>query len=140
MSKSTNTTGNTSAETATKNATDWAKDASGKLREAAAKVTDDLKVASNIAIEGEALHGTRLAQLAGDLLNARANATQSVLKAADLKEVFDIEQKYARETLATVNAGMRELGEIRSSTLRDGAKTYSDGAKEIFGDLSAKKS
>jgi hypothetical protein len=135
MSKTTKTT----VETVTKDANEWAKDASGKLREAAAKVTDDLKAASNIAIEGEAQHGSRLAQLAGDLLNARASATQSVLKAADLKEVFDIEQKYARETLATVNAGLRELGEIRSSTIRDGVQTYTDGAKEIFGDLSAKK-
>jgi uncharacterized protein YjbJ (UPF0337 family) len=135
MSKTTKTT----AETATENATEWAKDASGKLREAASKVTDDLKAASNIAIEGEAQHGSRLAQLAGDLLNARATATQSVLKAADLKEVFEIEQNYARETLATVNAGLRELGEIRGTALRDGAQAYSEGAKEIFGNLSPKK-
>lgn len=135
MSKTTETT----AETATKTASEWAKDASGKLREAASKVTDDMKVASNIAIEGEAEHGSRLAQLAGDLLNARASATQSILKATDLKEVFDIEQNYVRETLATVNAGLREMGEIRGTTLRDGAQAYSEGVKDIVGGLSGKK-
>lgn len=117
----------------------WVKDSGEKLREAATKATEDLKVAGNIAIEGEVQATTKLFQLAGDLLNARAAATLSILKAPNLQEAFDIEQSFVKDTVENLNASLREVNEIRYNTLRDASQTYSARAHDVIDGLSKPK-
>lgn len=109
----------------------WMKDTGEKFCQTATRVTEDVRDAGTVAIEGEIQSANAFLRMMGDLFQSRTAATLSVLQAKSVQDALEIEQTHARQAAERLSSGLRDLGEIRATALRDTVKPFSDRATEV---------